>query len=80
MTRTAENLTKPSPEEFELSDAGLRHKPTDSTFIPYPGNPTVGSWRDGTQDNFKKAQKVYSFEEVRQMGNKLWGKFLSQKK
>jgi hypothetical protein len=37
----------PTREEFEISDTGIVHKPTEASFVPFPGRPTVGTWHDG---------------------------------
>jgi hypothetical protein len=65
-------MKNPSENEFEVSEAGLRHKPTDERFVPYPGKPTVGSWRDGHTNQSGE----YEREEVRAMGRQLWAKFI----
>ena len=65
-------MKKPSENEFEISEAGVRHRPTNEKFIPYPGKPADGSWRDGHWDQSGE----YEQEEVRTMGRKLWAKFV----
>jgi hypothetical protein len=57
---------KPTAEEFELSDVGMRHKPTDDCFVPYPGNPGSGHWRNGHAKGGD-----YDEQEVRELGRKL---------
>jgi hypothetical protein len=66
-----DGLQKPIAEEYEVSEAGMRHRPTDERFIPYPGKPTDGSWRDG----HAIGAKDYDQEEVRTLGRKLWAKY-----
>ena len=70
-----ENTQKPNADEYEVSEVGLRHRPTDEQFIPYPGKLTEGSWRDG----HAKHAEDYDREEVRELGRKLWAKFALQK-
>lgn len=40
-------LRKPTSEEFEITDTGIQHLPTDASFVPFPGKPTQGTWREG---------------------------------
>ena len=67
-------MKKPHPSEFEISKVGMRHDPTDERFIPYPGKPADGSWRDGRSKNAAD----YDQEEVRALGRKLWAKFVTK--
>jgi hypothetical protein len=69
-------MKKPSEDEFEISEAGVRHRPTDEKFVPYPGKPADGSWRDGHLDQSGE----YEQEEVRTMGRKLWAKFIMSRR
>lgn len=69
------NVKKPLELEFEVSEAGVRHRPTDERFVPYPGKPSDGSWRDGHLDTDGK----YDQEEVRTLGRKPWAKFISHR-
>jgi hypothetical protein len=69
------NVKKSLELEFEVSDAGVRHRPTDERFVPYPGKPSDGSWRDGHLDT----HGTYDQDEVRTVGRKLWAKFLSRR-
>ena len=69
-------MKKPLEDEFEISEAGVRHRPTDEKFVPYPGKPTDGSWRDGHLDK----DGEYEQEEVRTMGRKLWAKFIMSRR
>jgi hypothetical protein len=68
-------LMKPLEREFEVSDAGVRHRPTDEKFVPYPGKPSDGSWRDGHLDTAGE----YDQEEVRKIGRKLWARFVASR-
>jgi hypothetical protein len=43
-------VKKPLEREFEVSDAGIRHRPADEKFVSYSGKPSDGSWRDGHLD------------------------------
>ena len=68
-------IKKPAPEEFLLSEAGIRHTPTEAMFIPYPADPAHGTWRQGNSEESAN----YQTDEVRELGRKLWEKFLNQK-
>jgi hypothetical protein len=65
------DMKQPTPGEYDISDAGVRHVPTDERFVPYPGKPADGSWRDG---HGKDAQE-YDQDEVRALGRELWAKY-----
>ena len=65
-------VTKPLDSEFEVSEAGVRHRPTGERFVPYPGKPLDGSWRDGHLNS----QEEYDQDEVRTLGRKLWAQFI----
>ena len=69
-------LKTPAADEFQVSEAGVRHVPTDERFVPYPGKPADGSWRDGHAKNAAD----YDQDEVRKLGRKIWAKFLLDKK
>jgi hypothetical protein len=64
------DMKKPTSAEYVISDVGVRHIPTDERFVPYPGKPTDGSWRDG----HAKGAEEYDQEEVRALGRQLWAK------
>ena len=51
---------------------GVRYRPTDEKFIPYPGKPTDGFWRDGRSNPCGESEQ----DEVRTMGHKLWAQFI----
>ena len=67
---------KPVPSEYVVSEASVRHVPSDERFVPYPGKPADGSWRDG----HAKDAAQYDQEEVRQTGRKLWAKYVAKLK
>ena len=43
----SEGRCKPNKDEFVISDEGIMHRPTEYSFVPFPGNPTHGSIREG---------------------------------
>jgi len=69
-------MTKPRPEQFQISQVGMRHIPTQAMFNPFPGNLTSGNWRDGELGKPLKGRVQYDAEEVKEMGRKLWGEYL----
>ena len=69
------DMKKPTRSEYDISDAGVRHVPTDERFVPYPGKPADGSWRDG----HAKDAVEYDQDEVRALGRQLWHKYASEK-
>lgn len=64
-------MKQPTPREYEISDAGVRHVPTDERFVPYPGTPADGSWQDGRA----KGADEYDRDKVRVLGRRLWAKY-----
>ena len=69
-------MIKPAAAEFEISDSGVRHRPTDERFVPHPGKPADGLWRDG----HAKGAEDYDQDEVRRMGRMLWAKHIAKRK
>jgi hypothetical protein len=66
-------MKKPAPGDYDISAAGVRHLPTGEWFVPYPGKPADGTWRDG----HAKGVEEYDQDEVRTLGRKLWAKFIA---
>jgi hypothetical protein len=73
-------MTKPRPDHFQISEVGLRHIPTEATFKPFPDDLTNGSWKDGKLGKLLMGRIRYEADEVKEMGRKLWGEYLSKKK
>ena len=67
---------KPNAEEFEISKRGIVHLPTKERFTSHPGKPADGRWQDGRT----LATLDYDQDEVRQMGRKLWAKYVSRQR
>ena len=67
---------KPLPEEFEISDTGILHKPTEASFVPFPGRPTAGTWHDGRLNTTPE----YDAEEVKDMMRKIFADHLIKPK
>jgi hypothetical protein len=70
-------MRKPSREEFEVSDEGVVHRPTEYSFRPMPGHPTRGTVRMGLLDKEVSEDQRYDREKVQQMARKLWAQHLS---
>jgi hypothetical protein len=70
-------VSKPLPEEFDITRDGMRHAPTQALFVPRPGHPTIGTWSDG---HGKPKNGIYDLKEVHELGRKLWAKYLVKTK
>jgi hypothetical protein len=64
---------KPTPEEFEITDNGIVHKPTEASFVPFPGRPTAGTWHDG---RLTTPEVEYDADEVKAMMRKVFADHL----
>ncbi len=69
-------LKEPIPAEFEVSKIGVWHRATGERFVPHPGKPADGRWRDG----HTSAAAHYDQDQVREMGRKLWAKHVAERK
>jgi hypothetical protein len=67
---------KPQREEFQISENGITHTPTEYSFAPHPGSPTSGSIRQGRLGNGMPDGRYYNSEEVKAMARKLWAEYL----
>lgn len=47
--------TKPRPEQFQISEVGLRHIPTQATFIPFQGNLMADAGRMASLGSLSRA-------------------------
>ena len=70
-------MRKPVPEEFEINDDGVTHRPTEYSFRPFPGHPTHGSVRMGLLDKELPEEEKYEPEEVKRMARRLWAGHLA---
>ena len=64
--------TRPKPDEFDISDQGITHKPTGYAFAPYPGNPTAVVERKGQLGKILPTGEDYRPEDVKEMAESLW--------
>lgn len=72
MTPTSKpQLLKPQPDEFEVSEISIIHKPTEYTFVPYPGKPSTGVIHKALPDGRK-----YDPRAVAAMSAKKWAAFV----
>lgn len=72
--------TKPTPDEFAISDAGITHAPTGYGFTPYPGNPSSGTERKGRLGSVLSDGRDYRPHEVKEMAKRLWATYCQNKK
>jgi hypothetical protein len=71
---------KPSRKEFEVTDYGVRHLPTQYQFVSTPGQPTRGTKHMGALDKDLPNAPQYSSNEVEDMARRLWGEHLTASK
>jgi hypothetical protein len=67
-------------EQFEISEGGIRHKPTGYSFTPYPGTPFDGTVNRGQLGNKLPSGEDFRPQEVEQMARRLWAAHVAQKK
>jgi hypothetical protein len=70
--------TPVKPDQFEITEKGITHKPTGCTFTPYPGNPTLGNVLDGQLGSKLQSGEDYRPEDVKTMMRQLWAKHLNR--
>jgi hypothetical protein len=68
------------PEQFEIDDNGITHKPTGWKFIPYPGDPINGTVIEGAVGNRLETGEDFRSDDVREMAIRLWLKHLKDTK
>ena len=59
-------------EQFEISDKGIRHKPTGYSFTPYPGDPTSGTVNEAMLGSVLPNGEHYRPDDVEEMARRLW--------
>jgi hypothetical protein len=67
------------PEQFEITNEGITHKPTGCTFTPYAGQPMSGNMRMGQLGNKLPSGEDYHPEDVRATMQQLWEKHCTQR-
>ena len=70
--------TRVKPDQFEISNEGITHKPTGARFRHYPGQPSSGNLQMGQLGEPLPGGENYSPDEVTNMMKKLWGKHVVQ--
>ena len=60
------------PEQFQVNDQGITHKPTGYNFTPHPGNPTSGVVNKGQLGDVLPSGEDYRPHEVEEMARQLW--------
>lgn len=71
--------TRVTPDQFEITDKGITHKPTGCTFTPHPGQPLSGNMRLGQLGNKLPSGEDYRPHEVKAMMNELWAEHCARK-
>ena len=71
--------TRVTPDQFEISDQGITHKPMGCTFTPYPGQPQSGNMRLGQLGNKLPSGDDYRPDEVQAMMKDPWAKHCAVK-
>jgi hypothetical protein len=66
--------TRVMPDQFEITNLGITHKPTGCTFTPHPGQPLSGNMRLGQLGNKLASGEDYRPEEVKAIMRELWAK------
>ena len=60
------------PEEFEITDQGITHKPTGYAIIAQTGEPTFATEKKGRLGSLLKDGRDYRPREVRKLARELW--------
>jgi hypothetical protein len=66
--------TPVKPDQFEITDKDIKHRPTGCTFTAHPGQPTSGTMRVGQLGNRLPSGEDYRPEDVKAMMQQLWEK------
>jgi hypothetical protein len=66
-------MMKPKPDEFEISERGLVHKPSGQSLVCPPGDPTKAFVERGHEPDAQ-----YDVEEVKAMALRLWAKHIAK--
>ena len=66
-------------DQFEVSDRGIRHVPTDYEFAPHSGSPFSGNIRMANHGNKLPNGDDYSPLEVERMMRKLWSNYVKER-
>ena len=74
----SEGRCKPNKDEFVISDEGIMHRPTEYSFVPFPGNPTHGSIREGMIGKVLADGRRYSPKDVENLCRRLWAQHLTR--
>jgi hypothetical protein len=68
-------------DQFNISPQGIIHKPTDTAFIPHPGDPLSGTTRLGALGNTLGKRQPdgtdYSSDDVLRIMRKLWAEYVA---
>jgi hypothetical protein len=72
--------TPVKPEQFEITETGITHKPTGCTFTSHPGSPWSGTMRLGQLGNKLPSGEDYRPDDVKTMMQQLWKKHCDSKR
>jgi hypothetical protein len=72
--------TPVKPEQFEISNNSIIHKPTGCTFTSHPGQTSSGNMRLGQLGNKLASGEDYRPDEVKSMMQQLWAKHCAERK
>jgi hypothetical protein len=64
------------PEQFEITNEGITHKPTGYRFTAYPGQPLSGNLNEGQLGNVLPSGEDYRPHEVKEMARQLWTEYV----
>lgn len=63
--------------QFNVTPAGVVHKPTDAAFVPNPSDPSQGTVRLGQLANTHPTAPEYPVEDVLRLMRELWEEFIA---
>jgi len=70
--------TRPNPDEFEILENGIRHKPTGYTATCHAGSRLFAQEDDGRLGEKLPDGKDYGPHEVREMARQLWAEHVAR--
>mgnify|MGYP001607289852 CR=1 FL=1 len=71
--------TSVTEDQFEISDKGIKHKPTCYEFNPYPGQPFSGNTRLGYHGSKLPNGEDYDPDAVDSMMKRLWADYVKKR-
>jgi hypothetical protein len=71
--------TPVTEDQFEISDKGIKHKPTGCEFTPRPGDPHDGTRREGYRGSKLPSGEDYDIRALDSMMKRLWGEYVQKR-